>query len=185
MSKRSDAPGALDTVRAFVNTYDLEDHSDAIGDPAALAAWLRDSGLLEDGARADAAQVARAVALREALRHMLLANAGVESDPHAPETVDAIARRARVGVRFRPGVETTLEPEARGVDGALGRIVAIVAGSMADGTWARLKACLADDCQWAFFDHTRNRSGRWCNMAVCGNRTKVRAFRARQSEAEA
>ena len=88
-------------------------------------------------------------------------------------------------MRFHAGGASTLEPEARGVDAALGRIVAIVAQSMAEGTWTRLKACLADDCQWAFYDHTRNHSGRWCNMAVCGNRTKVRAFRARQSEAEA
>lgn len=182
MSKRSDAPGALDKVRAFVNTYDFEDHSDALATPAQLSVWLHEQGLLEADASADAGQVARAGALREALRHMLLANGGVPPDPEAPATVDAVARRARVGVRFHPDGRSTLEPEARGVDGALGRIVAIVAGSMADGTWQRLKACLADDCQWAFYDHTRNRSGRWCNMAVCGNRTKVRAFRARQSE---
>jgi predicted RNA-binding Zn ribbon-like protein len=50
---------------------------------------------------------------------------------------------------------------------------------MADGTWDRLKACAADDCHWAFYDHTRNRSGRWCSMAVCGNRAKVERFRER------
>jgi len=50
-----------------------------------------------------------------------------------------------------------------------------------DGTWARVKACVADDCQWAFYDSSRNRSGRWCDMAVCGNREKVRTYRSRQS----
>ncbi len=182
MSKRSDAPGALDLVRAFVNTSDLEDHSDALASPEQLSAWLRERGLLEDDASADAAHVAQAATLRDALRHMLLANGGVPPDPEAPAAVDAIGRRARVGVRFHPDGGSALEPEARGVDGALGRIVAIVAAAMADGTWPRLKACLADDCQWAFYDHTRNHSGRWCDMAVCGNRTKVRTFRARQSE---
>jgi predicted RNA-binding Zn ribbon-like protein len=183
MTKRSDAPGALDAVRAFVNTLDLETHDDAIAQPAQLAAWLSEQGLLDSGAPATDAQVAHAAALREAIRQMLLTNAGVETDPAAPATLDAAAGRAGLAVRFHPTGTSTLEPEAAGVDAALGRIVAIVAQSMAEGTWTRLKACLADDCQWAFYDHTRNHSGRWCNMAVCGNRTKVRAFRARQAEA--
>jgi predicted RNA-binding Zn ribbon-like protein len=50
---------------------------------------------------------------------------------------------------------------------------------MSDGTWARVKACRAEDCRWAFYDFSRNRSGTWCDMAVCGNRAKVRAYRAR------
>ena len=54
---------------------------------------------------------------------------------------------------------------------------------MADGTWSRLKACRAGTCRWAFYDHTRNRSGVWCTMDVCGNRTKVRSFRERQDAA--
>jgi predicted RNA-binding Zn ribbon-like protein len=185
MSKRSDAPGALDVVRSFVNTHDLEDNTDAIAAPDQLSAWLTEHGLLDGAGSADAAQVARAAGLREALRHMLLANGGVPPDPEAPATVDAIARHARVGVRFHPDGSSSVEPEASGVDGALGRIVAVVAGAMADGTWPRLKACLADDCQWAFYDHTRNHSGRWCDMAVCGNRTKVRAFRTRRSGPDA
>ena len=69
---------------------------------------------------------------------------------------------------------------ADGVDGALGRLLAIVAAAQADGTWERLKACPWDTCRWAFYDHSRNRSGVWCSMAVCGNRAKVQAFRARQ-----
>jgi predicted RNA-binding Zn ribbon-like protein len=67
------------------------------------------------------------------------------------------------------------------VDGALGALLGTVAAAMADGTWSRLKACRADNCHWAFYDHTRNRSGVWCDMAVCGNRAKVRAYRHRHA----
>ena len=49
---------------------------------------------------------------------------------------------------------------------------------MADGTWRRLKACREDTCQWAFYDRSKNRSGTWCSMAVCGNRAKARAYRS-------
>jgi hypothetical protein len=52
--------------------------------------------------------------------------------------------------------------------------------AVADGTWPRLKACRRDVCGWLFFDRSRNRSARWCQMAVCGNRTKTRAYRARR-----
>ena len=58
-------------------------------------------------------------------------------------------------------------------------MLAIVAAAQAEGTWERLKSCPATDCRWAFYDKSRNRSAVWCNMAVCGNRAKVRSYRER------
>jgi predicted RNA-binding Zn ribbon-like protein len=82
-------------------------------------------------------------------------------------------------VRFDARGHVRMAPEAAGVAGALGRLLAIVAAAQEHGTWTRLKACLADDCQWAFFDRSRNRSAVWCDMKVCGNRQKVRSYRER------
>ena len=45
---------------------------------------------------------------------------------------------------------------------------------------ARVRPCAADDCGWWFLDDTKNGSRRWCDMKICGNRDKVRRFRARQ-----
>ena len=36
------------------------------------------------------------------------------------------------------------------------------------------------DCGWWFVDDTKNRSRRWCDMKICGNREKMRRFRKRQ-----
>ena len=72
-------------------------------------------------------------------------------------------------------------PAGTGVDVALARIGSIVREAMLAGTWERLKVCPADDCQWAFYDRSRNRSRTWCQMEDCGNRAKVRAFRERRS----
>ncbi len=58
---------------------------------------------------------------------------------------------------------------------------AIVHDSIAQGTWSRLKACREHECEWAFYDHTKNRSGAWCSMQRCGNRAKARAFRERHA----
>jgi predicted RNA-binding Zn ribbon-like protein len=43
-----------------------------------------------------------------------------------------------------------------------------------------VKACARESCRYVFFDHSRNRSGRWCSMQVCGNREKTAAYRARK-----
>ena len=47
----------------------------------------------------------------------------------------------------------------------------------------RVKICPADDCRWAFYDASRNRSRQWCSMEVCGNRAKARSHRARTASA--
>ncbi|MEA2273539.1 MAG: hypothetical protein QOI98_2247 [Solirubrobacteraceae bacterium] len=174
------APGRLDLIREFVNTYDLEDDTDRIGTPEELRTWLKDAGLL--GGRASVADedVRNAATVRGAIRDLLLAHTGRALEAEAPRTLDAAARRARLGVRFHPDGGAAVESEAKGVDGAIGELLSIIAASMADGSWERLKACQADDCHWAFYDHTRNHSGVWCDMAVCGNRAKVERFRARQ-----
>ncbi|MGH3031472.1 MAG: CGNR zinc finger domain-containing protein [Gaiellaceae bacterium] len=176
----SRAPGELELVRAFVNTLELDEAVDELASPGALTGWLRAQGLLRGGA-ATRADLANARRLREALRVLLLANNGVSVRKEAAVTLNRAARRAGLGVRFEPEGTARVEPEARGVDGALGRLLAIVSAAMADGSWGRLKACRAEDCRWAFYDRARNRSRHWCSMAVCGNRTKARTFRRRHA----
>jgi predicted RNA-binding Zn ribbon-like protein len=179
-SHRQPAPGGLETIRSFVNTLDVEDAKDDVATPEALTAWLASEGLLPEGQAATRADVRRAAALREAFREILLGHhGGYEVDPAALQTLDETARRARLEVRFAPDGTARPEPARGGVDGALGRLLAIVADAQAEGTWQRLKSCPADDCRWAFYDRSRNRSAVWCNMAVCGNRAKVRSYRER------
>ena len=181
------APGALETVRAFVNTLDIDDAIEGLAQPADLARWLADNDLLGGAAsaRASAEDLRNAIELREALRAHLFAHHGEPLDPAAAATLDAAARRARLTVRFTALDTTALEPEAGGVDGALGRLLAIVTDAIEDGTRRRLKVCPADDCQWAFYDESRNRSATWCDMKVCGNRAKVRGYRERHAHADA
>jgi predicted RNA-binding Zn ribbon-like protein len=176
------APGELETVRGFVNTRDVDEDTDELATPAALAGWLREHALTGDHGgepAATAADLRRAIELREALRAHLVAHHGEPLAGGAAATLDAAARRARLVVRFTGPDETALQPDATGVDGALGRLLAIVARAIENGTWKRLKVCPADTCLWAFYDASRNRSAVWCDMRVCGNRAKVREFRER------
>ena len=74
---------------------------------------------------------------------------------------------------------TQRAPRARLALASLLAAAAVVATAMLDGSWPRVKVCR--QCEWAFYDRSRNRSGQWCAMRVCGSRVKTRAYRARQS----
>jgi predicted RNA-binding Zn ribbon-like protein len=113
----------------------------------------------------------REPAFREALRALLADKRDVE----AIAALNAAAGQARLGVRFEPDGEARLEG-----DGLVASLLAIIARAQADGTWSRMKACRAEDCRWAFYDRSRNRSRAWCSMSECGNRAKARSYRARQ-----
>ena len=43
-----------------------------------------------------------------------------------------------------------------------------------------MKICAAEDCLWAYYDHSKSRTGRWCAMETCGNRHKTRRYRRKK-----
>jgi predicted RNA-binding Zn ribbon-like protein len=175
------APGDLNHIRRFVNTLDLEDATDDIAEPDALYAWLAERDLIDADAHLTATDVRQAREFREALRRMLLANNGDPIDPAAVDAICDAAKRAELQVRIDDEGQARLIPVRTGIEGAIGRLLAIMFRSQADGTWSRMKACaLHDSCEWAFYDWSKNRSGTWCDMAVCGNRAKARAYRERR-----
>jgi predicted RNA-binding Zn ribbon-like protein len=175
---RAPAPGSLRLVQLFVNTNDLEGGPELLPDADALRAWLADHHLLADEPVTDDDH-ARAIELREAIRELVSAHAGLPHDERAADVVNEAGRRAGLRPVLADPV-TRFEPTAAGVDGALGHIVAAIHAGIAEGTWERLKACERDVCRWAFYDHSKNRSGHWCSMAVCGQREKNRrAYRRR------
>ena len=178
------APDDLILVQAFINSADLDRGSDDLAQPEGLRAWLRELELIDGATAVTAADVVAAKTVREALRELTLANNGGATDSCALETLNRAARSAQLSARFEPGGRAVLEPRAPGIDGAIGRILAIAFDAMESGQWVRLKACPADACGWAFYDETKNRSGTWCAMSVCGNRAKARSFRKRHVVAD-
>lgn len=174
------APHALDLVIDFVNTLDIEAGTDALSTPQGLGAWLAEMQLLAPiGEPLSETDPMHAVRLREALRALMLTNNGRAPDDHAGRELERAARRGDLGVHFAASGSVSLVPGAEGLAGVLARLLIPVANALSDGSWQRVKACRASDCHWAFYDRSRNRSGIWCEMAVCGNRTKVRAYRDR------
>ncbi len=173
------APGLLEDVRSFVNTRDIEARHDVLVEPEGLDRWARSRGLaLPSPTPADLAAV---VDLREALRAVLLA--GHHGDDDDPRSLAIIADAVEWG-RVRPVLsshELRWSARADGTAGLVGHLLSVVAGATVDGTWSRLKACHNDTCQWAFYDHSRSRTGRWCSMQICGNRSKQQRFQSRSA----
>lgn len=180
------AGDGLQLLQDFVNTNDLEGGHDALGSPQLLRDWLAGKGLLEADARVDPASHARALAIREGIRTLARANNGEALDPSRVAALNEAAAAVPLTAAIAPVAgegEWELRPAAADADAFLGRVLSIVLHAMADGSWSRIKACRNDTCRWLFHDQSRNRSGTWCTMAICGSRMKARAYRARQREA--
>jgi predicted RNA-binding Zn ribbon-like protein len=181
--ERIPAEPEAELLVAFVNTRDVEEGTDAIGEPRALAAWAADN--VEDLGRPDPdpSGHARLLAVRESLRALLRANNGGEA------TAGELAplREAAARSRFRGSLEAddrlAIEPAGAGLEALEGRLLLAVERLQMLGSWERLKVCPADDCQWAFYDASRNHSRTWCSMEECGNRAKTRRYRRRKGSA--
>jgi predicted RNA-binding Zn ribbon-like protein len=177
----TDVDTQLDLVRDFVNTRDFETGIDRIATPDELAMWFSEQGLVDDLVEPTDEEVADALAVREAIRQLLLVNNDVEADAReASKTLEEAGRKAQLGVRFENG-RPVLAPEDDGARGATGRVVASVAELASTDEWKRLKTCRDEHCRVAFYDQSRNRSRAWCSMEVCGNREKARSFRKRHA----
>ncbi|MEU1530568.1 CGNR zinc finger domain-containing protein [Streptomyces fagopyri] len=189
MNDRAPAPGGLALIQSLVNTLDLESGADRLDTAEGRAAF----GLPENGTEA-------ARELRESLRAVCLAHA--DHPPHrtvtplgellagAPLylTVDGRDGGAGFTTAVAPVPADTVATATASAAGtrsaAVGaplasRVAAAIAESLVDGTWARLKACEAPTCHWAYYDRSPAGRGRWCSMAVCGARAKMRRYRAK------
>ena len=185
---RPKAPGRLELLQRFVNTYnhDFPPEWDRLGTPERARSWLREKRLVAPGDRVADADVARLRELREAIRALAMANHGGGPGVAAIDVIRRAAGAAQLSVGIDDSGRTALEPARSGVDGAVATLLGILHEAQLAGDWSRMKGCR--QCEYAFFDRSKNRSAAWCAMSICGTREKMRAYRRRrspQSEARA
>jgi predicted RNA-binding Zn ribbon-like protein len=65
------------------------------------------------------------------------------------------------------------------VEAILGPIALSALSLVCQADLSRIKQCPGQDCGWLFFDTTKNKNRRWCEMEVCGNRAKQKRLRRR------
>jgi predicted RNA-binding Zn ribbon-like protein len=164
---RPKAPGRLELLQRFINSHnhDLPSDWDRLGTAAKAQSWLREKRLIGPRDRLSDDDAAGLRELREALRGLLAGRPAAIRSPRVRVVVDA-------------GGRTALEADEPGVDGAAATLLGILHEAQLSGAWSRMKACR--QCEYAFFDRSKNRSAAWCAMSICGNRTKNRAYYRRR-----
>jgi hypothetical protein len=179
------APGTLEVVRTFLNTWRIpNDTREPIDELVSLSdmqrfysTWFGDS--------AGNSEISIVPELVRQLRADLRSILGTSDVLVLSEWLS----RQPVEVMLSPDTEgmPTLKYRSAGVQGCrlCAEVMALVVEAIAHANWTRLKAC--PDCQWVFYDHTKNRNKVWCLMTAsgpqgrsCGSISKVRSFRERQ-----
>ncbi len=175
----------------FVNTVDTHDTyiDEKLAAYTDLVWWALRVGVLDHAAAAPlfaaaeaepahAAEVfARALELREALYRLFAAARAGEAGADADVRVlnDALARTmGHVRVRQGGGEYAWGWEDGAALERVLWPVVRDAAELLVGGELRRVGLCCGDNCDWLYLDTSRNRSRRWCDMQVCGNRAKAR-----------
>ncbi|MEV8390134.1 MULTISPECIES: CGNR zinc finger domain-containing protein [unclassified Streptomyces] len=192
------APAGLALVQELINTRAIKEYApDLLADHGAAERWL--TGAAGEWARIhdlDSPDCALSPSDPRALRDLR------ESFERLIATAPASGTDPGVGTTPRPGSDTTPRPVSeRGVAVRLApdeqgqvRLLPVGRGrgwlesalwsetllAQRAGTWPRLKICRNSECGSAFYDTSRNNSGVWHDVRICGNAANLRASRQRK-----
>lgn len=142
-------------------------------EPSDLDDWIASRlGALDDPI--SIAQFAHAREVRGAI--VDLAHAAADGGEYDVRSIDLLNETAEATpIRpYLPGGSTSAAPPS------LSAILSTIAGNAIDVVTSpgqRIRRCAGENCALIYFDHSRPNSRRWCSMARCGNRAKVRAHR--------
>ncbi len=166
---------------------------DVLADGAGLITWLTATGLLSEAEAAavrkafssadlDAA-AGRARSFRETLRRATTAWSSGRAVPRSfvtgINTLLAMDRRHGELAHGPDGLQLAEAHVWTSADSLLALPAAAAADLFASGDPMLVRQCEGVGCTMWFYDRTKAHRRRWCSMAVCGNRAKARAHRAR------
>jgi hypothetical protein len=168
----STAPGGLALAQGLLNTRaTASGATDLLDDDTTARNWLAE-GLAEWGERT-----------------------GSEVPPVEASAVELAVLRQRVrryieGERFAVDVPITIvstgdgslrtQPTGAGIDWVSSAVWGGILVAQDAGRLQRLKLCRNEVCGSAFYDRSKNMSGVWHDVHVCGNAANLRASRARR-----
>jgi predicted RNA-binding Zn ribbon-like protein len=167
--------------------------SEWLADGQDLLDWLEQAGavgpVVSRRFRADAAAVdavaAEARELRRWLRGFVERHSGRQLAADALAELEPLNRLLAQDDSY-PQIaagEARLHLERQRRWSAPGQLLSPIAEAIADlvahQDFRLVRACEGSGCMLMFLDRTKAHARRWCSMAVCGNRAKVAAHRAR------
>ncbi len=175
-------------------------HKDHLGEGVDVIIWARHAKVLTpaDGEWAVSAVMDKRTLADELLHRTLLLRETIyelgetiaAGKGTSAETVDALAHvhaaciaRAHL-VKHDKGFVWAWAPQEALVESILGPVALSALTLLTQDDLSRIKQCAGDHCGWLFFDTTKNKSRRWCEMEVCGNRAKQRRHLSRARVAD-
>jgi predicted RNA-binding Zn ribbon-like protein len=189
LSDKFSVPGDIALLYDFVNSLDLRRYveqgvahvaCDELATTAQMGVWLSARELLRESVQLGEDNHRSVLALREALRSFIqLAPIDRKVDVPAAARLNAMAVNFPLTLTVEGG-GVALQPLRVSPASGLGTILAELQQLAATERLDRLRMCASEECHWVFFDRSKPANRRWCNSAVCGNRQKTRAYRARR-----
>lgn len=176
----------------FINTeVGIGESVDFLADFADFVAWLQQAQVLDAtesaaalsawGQRPEAKRVLeQARELRSAIREMALRLAvGKEVASASVDVINRVLAQATGYYRLtrvRSGYELQFHSERTQAAHLLTPIAKSAAELLRDSEPLRIRQCGNPICSLYYYDTSKNRTRRWCSMALCGNRMKAAAF---------
>jgi len=185
----------------FVNTvhdYSVPEPTDELGSMGDLVDWAQKAGTLASAPARRLRELAeqhpvRAAASLEGARTVRatiykIFTAVAEGRAAAAADLDALRRAwaaALDNAQLTPAgdaYQVEWKDGAVDFDGVVWPVVQSAIELLTSGEATRTRGCGGTNCTWLFVDRSKNRSRRWCQMDVCGNRAKARRhYRRAQS----
>lgn len=191
----ADAVG-LDFLNSLATPVDTQ--VEWLDDGKGFLQWLRESGLIPEPTLKSIEETAmpgeldgvaaRARSLREWFRGFVNKHRGRSLTAEAVNELEPLNRMLARDEQFPQvvasdggGLEWRRERQWKSPDSLLSPVAEAIGEFVCNEEIADVKACEGHGCTLLFIDRTRGKRRRWCSMAVCGNRAKQAAFRAREN----
>jgi len=177
---------ADDLALDFINTkYGVGDARRELFDSdARVLDWLERAGLTStsEAKGSRGALLDAALALRESAGALIeKRKGGLVGNPAGLNRLLALdSSYEQLVWTKRQAVRCERHRRVSSVEGLLVPVAHAVAVLVAEADFSLVRKCESSDCTLWFYDRTKSHRRRWCSMALCGNRMKVAAFRARK-----
>ena len=174
------APGGAAFVQDFLNTKAIASYPDLLADTelaqkwatSAAQSWARSRDSDAHPPALSNADIGKLRTLRATIANLIAGDTATGDDSGAGSASFGLSNTG----------EVRLEPTGKGWRWLASALWGEILLSQQTGTWRRLKQCHNPDCRSTFYDRSKNNSGVWHNVKVCGNAANLRASRARRKE---
>lgn len=185
---------ALDFANTLDNRYDPERRLDLLPTYERFLAFTKESGvitgkqvrklLLKTSERDARRALDQILELRETLYFLFrsVATGQMPDQSGCLRTLNRFLAEARVPEMIewrKPNFTRRCRNLAEKPTGPLWPVIDASANLLTSPDLHYVRECGEKACRWLFLDRSKNHSRRWCDMQVCGNRSKARRFQAR------